>query len=178
MRSFSRDLKSRDSKESYRFDSDPGHHSTHCVGTTSVDYPTEFFVVDGRARCQIMTEIMTVLGLGVFSFSDSVRKIFRVGDGVALEHLARLPSTDVHNAGLGNPSPAEFACCRTSQAVDDPPNIFHRFMRFFWRKIKELSSSYFASPLSPAPNSDPIFLNERPIRGRSLLLGVNVTFTP
>src|SRR6266481_8990473 len=29
-----RDLKSRDSKESYRFDSDPGHHPTHSVAAS------------------------------------------------------------------------------------------------------------------------------------------------
>ena len=33
------DLKSRVSKETYRFDSDPGHHSTHSAATTLVDYP-------------------------------------------------------------------------------------------------------------------------------------------
>src|ERR1700720_281265 len=34
-----RDLKSRVSKETYRFDSDPGHHSTHSTSTTLADYP-------------------------------------------------------------------------------------------------------------------------------------------
>ena len=58
-----------------------------------------------------MAEIMTVLSLRPFSLGDSGRDILRIGDGIALEHFARLPSADVHDGGLGYPCSAKFACC-------------------------------------------------------------------
>jgi len=42
-----------------------------------------------------MAEIMTVLSLRPFSLGDCGRDILRIGDGIAFEHFARLPSADV-----------------------------------------------------------------------------------
>ena len=60
-----RDLKSRVSKETYRFDSGPGHHLTLAAAAILVQPRLHGFAFRLCARDRIMAEIMAVLESGL-----------------------------------------------------------------------------------------------------------------